>query len=361
MNHNKLIILGTNPEQKNGGIAFAIPGHLAAYRALGFNPSYVVTHNSESWSGKWLPWLKAWPSLVKHIIATRKAGNAPVVLCHVGGGIPSMLRKSSLAWLARSMGARVIMQLHGPEVDAYLSSGIGRRLFSFLLMPANSVAVLTPWWQSRLQSAGISKPTFVIPNPLPAQWQVTAKQLRFAKKDNCFINILAVTRLEAGKGIDDLIEAIQLLPDKFHLDIAGTGSQCDHLKGMVDNFGLQNRVHFHGWVSGDKKQALFDQADIFCLPSRYDSFGMGYLEAMANGLPIVAYDWGPIADVVPDNRCGLLAAEYTPAAVAEEIKKLESASCREQMGCAAKEWVLERFSMQSVALKLKDLFWQPEK
>ncbi|KYC28993.1 putative Glycosyltransferase-like protein [Sterolibacterium denitrificans] len=353
--HIVLIVLGTDPTQKAGGIAFAIPGHLAAYRVLGIEPVFIATHSSTDFLGKWLPWLQAIPVLLRQLLSAQKAARRSIVICHVGGGALSMLRKFVLACLARLSGGQVIMQLHGLEVDNYLASGFGRRIFAALLAPAGAVAVLTLWWQSCLQGAGIAKPVYVIPNPLPAAWEERATRPRACHESSGLISILTVTRLVRGKGVDDLIEAMALLPENYSLVIAGTGAQQADLENRVKALGLQQRVHFYGWVSGVEKQALFDQADIFCLPSRYDSFGMGYLEAMANGLPVIAYDWGPIADVVADNRCGYLAAEYTPAALAESIKRMESANCRKILGEAARLWVLDKFAVSRVAQNVKRL------
>lgn len=350
-----LIVLGTDYARMSGGVAFAIPGHLAAYRALGIEPVFISTHSSAGFIGKWLPWLKSIPVLLGHLAAARRASLTPVVICHVGGGALSMVRKFVLACLARSVGGQVVMQLHGLEVDDYLASCFGRRVFAALLAPAGAVAVLTPWWRSRLQGGGIAKPVYVVPNPLPAVWEQQAAQPRICPHSSGHINILTVARLERGKGVDDLVAAMALLPDDYHLAIAGSGAQQVELELRVQALGLQERVHFCGWVSGIEKQALFDRADIFCLPSRYDSFGMGYLEAMANGLPVVAYDWGPIADVVGDQRCGYLAREHTPAALAESIKRFASLDCRRKHGEAAKAWVLEKFAAAHVAKDVRRL------
>lgn len=354
-NSVNLIVLGTDPTQTTGGIAFAIPGHIAAYCAIGIQPVLIATHSSTNFRGKWLPWLQAMPVLIRHLISARRAARVPIVICHVGGGILSILRKFSLACLTRLLGGKVIMQLHGLEVDDYLASSFGRRVFPVLLAPAVAVAVLTPWWRSRLQGAGITKPVYIIPNPLPVAWGQQAAQPRSYHEHTKHISILTVTRLVPGKGLDDLIEAMALLPDLYRLAIAGTGVQQAELERRVEVLGLQQRVHFHGWVSGAEKQSLFDQADLFCLPSRYDSFGMGYLEAMANGLPVVAYQWGPVSDVVADLRCGYLAKTHTPEALAETIKRLADADCRKPIGEAAKAWVLEKYSASAVSEEVERL------
>lgn len=350
-----IVVMGTNPASKSGGIAFALPGYFVAVESAGIPYHFICTHDALEKHGKWLPWMKSFYLLFAVIWRIRKACNKPVLYCHVGGGFASLVRQSCIAFFARVLGVKSIMQLHGREVDDYLDHWIKNRFFRIAIAPASKIAVLTSWWQTRLLTAGIGKDISVISNPLPADWERVAHISRQATKQSDRINILCVTRLEQGKGVDDLINALALLPDTFRLIIAGAGSQLGDLQGMAGRLQLDDRVSFVGWVTGKNKQKLFDDCDIFCLPSRYDSFGMGYLEAMANGLPVVAFDWGPISDVVADERCGYLAKEYTAIALAEAINKLSDVDLRSAMSSEGKKWVVEQFSSSSIGIKIQKM------
>ena len=342
-----IILTGTDPASRKGGIGFALPGYLRALDSIDIPWCSIPTYHPSAPDGKWKPWLKSFPKLAREIIAARRLGKSVVVYSHAGAGI-SLVREFFIHLLARACGASTALQLHAPEVQEYLGRPVKRLFFCIAVSSAQALAVLTPWWQKRLVSSGVKKPLFIIPNPLPAEWEKRARICRNSKPDSDRIVLLTLTRLVCGKGVDVVIESLSLLPSEFELVVAGDGPQHLALQQRVLVLGMENRVRFTGWVSGVAKQRLFDEADVFVLPSRYDSFGMGFLEAMANGLPVVAAEWGAIPDVVQHGRCGILVKKEEPQALAQAILTLRDAETRRYMGEEAKRWVLEKFSAEVV-------------
>jgi glycosyltransferase involved in cell wall biosynthesis len=163
-----------------------------------------------------------------------------------------------------------------------------------------------------------------------------------------------MTRVVKGKGVDLLIESVPLLPEYVRVVIAGDGAQLLFLKERVSELNIKHRVDFRGWVDGPTKESLFGEADIFCLPSSYDSFGMGFIEAMAHGLPVVALDWGPIKDVVPHGKCGLLVKRPEPVLLAEAICRLAGDKVlRTTLGRNGQHWVVDQFSASHVGLAIR--------
>nr|WP_301337866.1 glycosyltransferase family 4 protein [Vibrio rotiferianus] len=112
------------------------------------------------------------------------------------------------------------------------------------------------------------------------------------------LRLLSMARLVEGKGVELVIKGLACLPDDVELTIAGDGPMKPELEKLAEALGVQNRVTFVGWVDTEQKSQLLKEADIFCLPSEYDSFGMVFIEAMAYSLPVIAFGWGPITDVV---------------------------------------------------------------
>ncbi|WP_081700184.1 glycosyltransferase [Azonexus hydrophilus] len=102
--------------------------------------------------------------------------------------------------------------------------------------------------------------------------------------------VLSVGRLSAYKGFPFLIEAAKYLPGDVAVVIAGGGELARELAGLIDENGLQNKVLLAGRVSQEELTSLYQNADLFCLPSilRSEAFGVVLLEAMAYSLPIVA-------------------------------------------------------------------------
>lgn len=221
------------------------------------------------------------------------------------------------------------------------------------ISPVHRLFVLTPWWRNRLLQAGVDKETAVIPNPMPPEWEEESGRKRVAAAETrSDIRMITVTRLEWGKGVDLVVEAIPFLPMEYRAFIIGSGSREQALMARADELGLKGRVVFTGWLDGDEKRVLIRQADIFCLPSTYDSFGMGFVEAMAHGVPVVALDWGPVGDVVPQEKAGLLIGRSDPTDLADGLLRLEDPHIRRRMGEFGKRWVSEQFGSQVVGKRL---------
>lgn len=345
-----LVLTGTDPDSKLGGIAFALPGYMRALDFTGINWVMLPTHHPVIFGGKWKLCLFAFFKLIRLIRNARKVHAKVVVYSHAGAGF-SLFRKFFILLISRLLGAVTILQLHAPEVDEYLANSLKRWLFRMALAPAMCVGVLTPWWRSRLIEAGVNKRLYVIPNPLPFAWETLARmELPKIKRSNK-IRLLCMARLVSGKGVEFVIEAMLFLSVEFQLVVAGEGPLHGQLVKRVSELQLGNRVRFVGWVTGETKQRLFDESDIFVLPSQYDSFGMGFMEAMANGLPVIASKFGPIADVVPNGLCGIL-VENDPEVVAAAIFSLRGEELRYQMGIQCQRWVLKQFSAAVVGGKI---------
>jgi glycosyltransferase involved in cell wall biosynthesis len=134
----------------------------------------------------------------------------------------------------------------------------------------------------------------------PVRDQVVLSQVR-AKHRLPSTFILFVGTLEPRKGLDVLINAYRnLAPDlPHHLVISGKhGWHTEPLFRQVKTLGLDRRVHFTGYVSDEDLPALYNLADLFVYPSRYEGFGLPPLEAMACGVPVVCTNVASLPEVV---------------------------------------------------------------
>ena len=353
----KVIVMGTDPASNLGGISFALRGYLDALGKAGISFEMIPTHRWQECGGKYKLWLKAIPRVVQLIRLAKHEGYIPIIYCHAGAA-PSLLRKVILLVLCRFLGAKTVLQLHSIGVNGYLQKMWTRVLFKWGIASVDLLCVLSPWWKQKLKAYGISTPIAVIPNPMHVDLEKRARIRRSVidRKQENILLICSVSRFEQGKGLDIAIESMQFLPARVHLIIGGSGSQEKQLRALVDRLDLQDRVFFLGWLNEKEKQDLMDVADVFCLPSSYDSFGMGFMEAMAHGLPVVALNYGPIADVVPDGRAGILAKEANPRSIANAIKTMMNKNIREEMSMAGQQWVLSEFSAEKVGKSLREAF-----
>jgi glycosyltransferase involved in cell wall biosynthesis len=117
--------------------------------------------------------------------------------------------------------------------------------------------------------------------------------------------LLYFGRLSAEKGIDDLIRAMQRVPD-IHLVVAGDGPQKNELERVTASLRLTN-VEFVGHLGAEERDRGIAQSRFTVLPSHaYETLGKTILEPSAYGRPVVASDLGSRRELIHDGETGLL-------------------------------------------------------
>jgi len=151
-------------------------------------------------------------------------------------------------------------------------------------------------------------------------------------------HVLYVGMVNKEKGLLDLVRALKLLVNKDHklvLHVAGRTDIEPNYYKQVREESLRGCVEtvFHGFLNRHELDRLYDQAHIFVLPSRYETYGMVIAEAMAHGLPIVATDSGGIPELIESGKSGLLYKAGDIEKLSEYIQQLvESPSLRQNLG-----------------------------
>jgi len=152
-------------------------------------------------------------------------------------------------------------------------------------------------------------------------------------------NILYLGRLEKRKGLPTLLEAYRKLkpqmPDTRLIVVGGDGGLRQGAERFVHQQKIEDVV-FVGYVPEEEKARYYKTADVYCAPNTGgESFGLVLLEAMAAGTPVIASNIEGFADVVSDEREGLLAPPRDSDAWCEAMKRLlGDAGAREEMGKA---------------------------
>lgn len=158
---------------------------------------------------------------------------------------------------------------------------------------------------------------------------------------------VALCRLDAAKDIPTMLKAARIaLSDKGRLLIAGDGPLKAELATMA--IGMGAKVQFVGTVSDSA--SFLQAADGFLMSSAWEGLPMALLEAAATGLPIASTSVGGIPEVVEDGLTGLLSLPGDAEALAANMDRVMSMAPaeREAMGKAARERVIERFSLRAV-------------
>jgi glycosyltransferase involved in cell wall biosynthesis len=137
--------------------------------------------------------------------------------------------------------------------------------------------------------------------------------------------VLSVARMYPRKRLTDLLEAARLLVERIpdlQIRIVGNGPEYAALTAQHARLGLGARVRFLGDVSARELAVEYASADLFCLPSVQEAFGIVFAEAMAAGLPVVACRAAAIPEIVDDGRSGLLVSPRRPDELASAIEQL---------------------------------------
>lgn len=178
------------------------------------------------------------------------------------------------------------------------------------------------------------------------------------RKPNKPLVIGLIGRFESRKGFDDFILAFKILKNQgfdLHAVIAGGG--CDEwevkFKNMINDNGLSHNIKLLGWVND--KEAFYKSIDIFCFPSRHETFGIALIEAMSYGLPIVSTNAQGPRELLQDSKDSIICNIGDPLDMAEKLKLLvNNPDLREVIGKNARQKVEDLYSTSKVYSLIND-------
>lgn len=195
----------------------------------------------------------------------------------------------------------------------------------------------------------------VIPNPA---YLDSVPAVRPARKER--YTLLGAGRfLEKVKQFSLLIKAFSLLSKahpQWDLELCGDGPAFAEYKELLTELGLESRTRMPGMVRD--LSSHYAAADIFCIPSLNEGFGMVTIEAQHYGLPVVGFAaCTGVNSIIVHGKNGLLAEEMTPESLAASLDALmRDHSLRRSLGDQGKN-MLERFAPRKVFDAWEELLW----
>ncbi|ADT85073.1 glycosyltransferase family 4 protein [Thermococcus barophilus] len=173
------------------------------------------------------------------------------------------------------------------------------------------------------------------------------------------IKILYVGRLIRRKGVEWLIKAIKIIKNstskKIKCILVGEGEDRNYFEMLVREYNLSDSVVFAGRISDKKLAWLYENSDIFVLPSLSEGLPTTILEAMYFSLPVVATD-------IPGNRdhfkdVAILVPPKDEKALANSLLMLlENENLAKQLSKAGKKLVEEKYTWDRVAREYEKLY-----
>jgi glycosyltransferase involved in cell wall biosynthesis len=157
--------------------------------------------------------------------------------------------------------------------------------------------------------------------------------------------LLSIARLTRQKGVDVAVRALALLPHDTVLVVLGEGPERSRLESLARELGLSERVFLRG--REPDVAAWLRRASLLVHAARWEGFGLGVLEAMIAGLPVVASDVSSLPELVVDEETGVLVRPDDPPSLARGITRaLEDA---ERLGAAGLGRARGEFSVARMA------------
>ena len=170
-----------------------------------------------------------------------------------------------------------------------------------------------------------------------------AAEIRQAGGDPHLVRVLYLAHCTREKGLFDTLSAVALAnqrltqrqaPIAFRLLVAGgfvTAEARAEFNRRLAEPGLLNRVEYLGFVSGEQKRRLLQEADLFCFPTYYENENqpVNLIEAMAFGLPILATRWRSLPELFPANYLGLVGIR-SPEQIADRLLALTTIETSEE-------------------------------
>lgn len=250
-------------------------------------------------------------------------------------------RQAAFAGAALAARCPLVVQLHG--------TGFGAEA-GFLLRRAAGVVVACEAQRIRVRSLARDAHVVCVPPPL------AVSPLEASERPNV---VLFLGRLEAAKGIYDLLDAVagvrSAVPD-VRLVCAGDGDRAGVAR-YAERLGIADAVSFTGWVGPSGKRALLETAAAFALPSYDEALPVSLIEAMGAGVPPIVSPVGGIPEVLQEGVSGLFVAPGDKANLERRLKRvLLDRALAARLGAAARESARLRFNPARVLARLDDLY-----
>ncbi len=229
--------------------------------------------------------------------------------------------------IAKKTGAPLVHTYHTmyEQYVTYVipSERIGKRFVKFFirhrLKNADLIIAPTRKVKESLQGYRMENPTRVVPSGISLKQhtsgQLTAeacankrKELGIPEGNKVLMNL---GRLGSEKNLGELleyfVEAHAQHPELTFL-IVGDGPDKNHLEALAEKLGIQQHVIFTGMVEPSTVQQYYQMADIFVSASTSETQGLTYIEATANGLPLLCRQDACLSEIVEEGQNGY---EYT--------------------------------------------------
>jgi glycosyltransferase involved in cell wall biosynthesis len=264
-------------------------------------------------------------------------------------GVPSVL-------IGKLFRIPVVITEHSTEFPRKLLKGIDTQKARFAFARADMVLPVSKALQRAIEEYGIMARFQVVPNVVDVSLFYPDSSARLKRAERCLLTV-ALLDSSHKKGIPFLFEALRHLYEKrkdWHLDIVGDGPARAEYERVAKNLGLAEQITFHGMKSKPEIGAFMRKADLFVLPSLFETFSVVTAEALSSGMPVLATRCGGPEEFVTEEN-GLIVAPGSIGALFNGLDYMLN-NLEKFNSERISHYVTERFSPERVGEQLHQLY-----
>jgi glycosyltransferase involved in cell wall biosynthesis len=276
----------------------------------------------------------------------------------------SFREKGTMALIARRFGKTVVIAPRAGRLLDELRDEKKKAFIGKVFTAVDAVVCQSEGWKANFKNAfpHLSRERWVVirnwieMNELPDARQKSASPV---------VTLMYMGAIEKAKGVFDLADACELLlrqTKQFRVLLGGDGKDMNELKERVEAKGLASFFEYRGWVTGESKTRLLQDADVFILPSYYEGSPNSLKEAMGSGIASIGTTVGAIPEIIDEGLNGFIIAPGDSEALCHRLLALiQQPELRSRLAAAGIEKIRKAHSVDMAAAALLTLLSQSRK
>jgi glycosyltransferase involved in cell wall biosynthesis len=263
--------------------------------------------------------------------------------------------------IGRALKIPVVVTEHWGQLRVRVAEGgrLIRTVLRFTLRHATRSVAVSKFLAAEMRELEPRSRVDIVPNVIGPAFIEAAPALTGRARDGVELLFVGSIR-DNRKGLEELLRALRLYLDSdgarppARLTIIGEGRKRGWFEELAMSLGLEDHCLFLGNRSREEVAAVMMSCDAFVMPSKYETFGVVYAEAMACGKPVIACQGGPAEEFVP-SWAGVLVPPGDHVAIAEAIKQIVS-GLDNYDSRRISEYAKESFGPEAVAIAVSRVY-----
>lgn len=242
----------------------------------------------------------------------------------------------------------VFYHYHTKGIKEFVKNPKNLRLTKFFLKDVNLV-LLSPMLESDFEDIKTYKTVYYLPNGVENDYDKKSFEDYISRKDFTKINVLYLSNMIKSKGYFEVLRLAKLYKElDIHFNFAGAWQNKEdenNFFNFIKNNHLEKVVTFHGFVNGNEKKKLYENAQILLFPTRYkaESFGLVIIEAFSYGVPVLATNEGSIPYII-DEKSGICIDDLSK--LSDSFKEMQEKYLNLETAKYCRNRYLENFSLE---------------